>query len=30
VPDITWGAVLTAISAALGGFLAAWVLGKVG
>jgi uncharacterized membrane protein len=30
VPDITWGAVLTAVSAALGGFLAAWVLGKVG
>jgi uncharacterized membrane protein len=29
VPDIAWGALLTAISSALGGLLAEWVLGKV-
>jgi uncharacterized membrane protein len=29
VPDIAWGAVLTAASAALGGLLAGWLLGKV-
>jgi uncharacterized membrane protein len=29
VPDIAWGAVLTATSAALGGLIAGWVLAKV-
>jgi uncharacterized membrane protein len=27
--DVAWGAVLTAVSAALGGLLAGWILGKV-
>jgi uncharacterized membrane protein len=29
VPDIAWGAVLTAVAAAVGGHLANWILGKV-
>jgi uncharacterized membrane protein len=29
VPDIAWGAVLTAVSAALGGLLAEWISGKL-
>ncbi len=29
VPDIAWGAVLTAVAAAVGGLLANWILGKV-
>ena len=29
VPDIAWGAVLTAVSAAIGGLLADWILAKV-
>jgi uncharacterized membrane protein len=29
VPDIAWGAVLTAIAAAVGGLLAEWISGKV-
>lgn len=30
IPDIAWGAILTATSASVGGLLAAWVLSKVG
>jgi uncharacterized membrane protein len=29
LPDIAWGAVLTGISASVGGLLAQWILGKV-
>ena len=29
VPDIAWGAVLTAVSAAIGGLLADWILTRV-
>jgi uncharacterized membrane protein len=30
VPDMAWGAVLTAVSAAIGGLLAGWLMNKVG
>ena len=29
VPDIAWGAVLTAVSAAIGGLIAGWLLAKI-